>query len=83
MLQVFDKNVMRTRKNLVAAKTASASAVDNPIQRSGLELSNLSLPEDRETHLLALHLTKYGERRDHTYTADCCRYTVRLNDLFN
>lgn len=51
-------------------------------QGTGVQFSNFSLYEDRETHSLILHLTTYGQESDPAdwATADNYRYTVTLKN---
>jgi hypothetical protein len=51
-------------------------------QGPGVQFSNFSLHEDRETHSLVLHLTTYGQEADSAdwATADNYRYAVTLKN---
>ena len=44
----------------------------------GLQLSNFSLFENRETHALEAYLTRYGEDASCVWNADAYKYTIRL-----
>ncbi len=51
-------------------------------QGPGVQFSNFSLYEDRETHDLILYLTTFGQEPNPAdwATADCYRYTLRLKE---
>ena len=46
-------------------KKATVSVIDDrgPDQGPGVQFSNFSLYEDRESHALVLHLTTYGQEQ--------------------
>ncbi len=62
-------------------KKATVTAIDDRQDGQGdIQFSNFSLLEDRETHLLELYLTTYGQEPDPAdwATADCYRYLLEL-----
>lgn len=65
-----------------ALKRGTVTAVDDrrPGQGSGVQFSNFSLLEDREMHVLELHLTTYGQEPDPAEwaTADNYKYFLKL-----
>jgi hypothetical protein len=65
-----------------ALKRKTVTAIDDrrPGQGAGLQLSNFSLLEDRETHNLELHLTRYGQEPNPKdwASADNYKYTLTL-----
>jgi len=67
-------------EKIPALKRSTVSVIDDrkPDQPGGLQFSNFSLLENRETHDLELYLTAYGEDASSVYTADCYKYTVKL-----
>jgi hypothetical protein len=66
----------------VALKKGTVSVIDDrqPGQGQDIQFSNFSLLEDRETHLLELHLTTYGQEPDPAdwATADSYKYFLKL-----
>jgi hypothetical protein len=65
-----------------ALKRATVTVIDDrgPDQGPGVQFSNFSLYEDRQTHALILHLTTYGQKADPAdwATADNYRYVVSI-----
>ena len=63
-----------------ALKKSTVTMIDGPPpgQDESEALSNFSLLENRESHVLELYLTLYGEFASNTYDADCYRYLVTL-----
>ena len=63
-----------------ALKKDTVTAIDDrqPGQTHAIQFSNFSLLENRESHVLELYLTLYGEFASNTYDADCYRYLVTL-----
>jgi hypothetical protein len=61
-----------------ALRRTAVTVIDDrkPGQPAGLQFSNFSLLEDRETHALVLHLTTYGQDARNGFTADNYRYTL-------
>lgn len=69
-------------ETIPALKRKTVTVIDDrqPGQGAGIQFSNFSLLEDRETHQLELHLTTYGQESDPKdwATADNYKYTLRL-----
>jgi hypothetical protein len=67
-----------------ALSRATVTVIDDrgSDQGAGVQFSNFSLHEDRETHELVLHLTTFGQEPDPAdwATADNYRYTLLLRD---
>lgn len=67
-----------------ALRRATVTVIDDrrSDQGPGVQFSNFSLYEDRETHALILHLTTYGQESNPAdwATADNYRYTLTLNN---
>jgi hypothetical protein len=65
-----------------ALKKSTVTAIDDrrPDQPAGIQFSNFSLLEDRETHLLELHLTTYGQEPNPAdwATAENYKYFVKV-----
>ena len=65
-----------------ALKKSTVTAIDDrqPGQSPSIPFSNFSLLEDRETHLLELHLTTYGQDPAPAdwATADSYKYLLKL-----
>ena len=59
----------------------TVTAIDDrqPDQGAGIQFSNFSLLEDRETHALELYLTTLGQEPDADWrNADCFKYTLTV-----
>jgi hypothetical protein len=70
-------------ERIPALKKHTVSVIDDRDefkQGFGVQFSNFSLIENRETHNLELFLTTYGQQadQDNWMTADCYRYTVTV-----
>lgn len=66
-------------EKIPALKRSTVTVIDDrqPSQGAGIQFSNFSLLEDRETHDLELCLTTYGqEPQGHWRKADCFKYTL-------
>ena len=67
-----------------ALRRATVTVIDDrqSDQGPGVQFSNFSLYEDRQTHALVLHLTTYGQESNPAdwATADNYRYTVTLKN---
>ncbi len=67
-------------ERLAALKKNTLTAIDDrgPGDAAGLQLSNFSLLENRETGELEIFLTRLGERSDSIFSADAYKYTLKL-----
>jgi hypothetical protein len=69
-------------ETIPALKRKTVTVIDDrrPGQGAGIQFSNFSLLEDRETHALELHLTTYGQEADAKdwASADSYKYTLTL-----
>jgi hypothetical protein len=68
-------------EKIPALKRNTVTVVDTrrPEQAEGIQFSNFSLLENRETHELELLITLYGEHPgEHWATADCYKYWLSL-----
>jgi BNR repeat-like domain len=63
-----------------ALKKNTLTVIDDsgPTDTDGLQISNFSLLENRETKDLELFLTRYGEQPGSIYNANAYRYTLKL-----
>lgn len=65
-------------EKIPALKKRTVTVIDDrqPGQPAGIQFSNFSLLENRETHDLELYLTAYGEDAANTYNANCYKYSL-------
>jgi len=67
-------------ERLAALKKSTLTLIDDrrPGDFEGLQLSNFSLLENRETGDLEIFLSRLGERADSVFSADAYKYTLKL-----
>lgn len=72
--------IAEVEETIPALKKKTVTVIDDrrPGQGAGIQFSNFSLLENRETHALELHLTTYGQEADPKdwATADNYKYTL-------
>lgn len=67
-------------ERLAALKKNTLTLIDDrrPGDTEGVQLSNFSLLENRETGDLEIFLSRFGERPDKLFSADAYKYTLKL-----
>ncbi len=76
----FPLIIAEVDEKMPALKRATVTAIDDrqPDQSDGIQLSNFSLLENRETHELELYLTLYGQDPANIFSADSYKYTLNI-----
>src|SRR4029078_9095394 len=67
-------------EKIPALKKESLTVIDDrsPKDTAAVQFSNFSLLENRETLDLEIYLSRFGEKKDHVFSANAYKYTLIL-----
>ncbi len=68
-------------ENIPALKKSTLTVIDDrsPEDTARVQFSNFSLLENRETLDLEIYLSRFGEKPDHTFSANAYKYTLTFH----
>ena len=75
--------IAEVNEQLPALKRQTVTPIDDrqPGEHERLQLSNFEVLENRQTHVIKVYLSRYGENPDDYWAANSYRYRLRLTEL--